>query len=54
MEKRWLMRYAETSILVSSIVVFGFGCVEVNAVIAMSFQSVGIIGFLTVLHLKSK
>ncbi len=33
---------------------FGLGCFEANAVNAMSFQSVGVIGFLTVLHLKSR
>lgn len=54
MNRKWLMSITITGLLLLSMIVFGLGCFEANAVNAMSFQSVGVIGLLTVLHLKSR
>ncbi len=54
MIRRMLVSGSMSALLVLSALFFGFGCFEMNAVNAMFFQSLGVVGLLLVLQLKGK
>ncbi len=54
MNRKMLVSGSVSGLLILSALFFGFGCFEMNAVNAMFFQSIGVIGLLVVLQLKGR